>query len=94
MKSKDYELTVYADGVGTWHAKATFTPPLGNTGKAERIFSNARTAAWRNIRSEILLRQPRNTRAQDLAPIRLEVKANDFCASNHCHGITWAEKNV
>lgn len=91
MKSKDYELNVYADGFGNWHAEATFTPAIGNTGEAERVLRNARATAWRQIRKEILIRQPRNTTAKDLAPIRLSVKANRLLPSNHLAAITWAE---
>lgn len=50
---KDYKLNTYADNFGIWHSEIIFTPPLGNTGEAERVASNAMTAAKRQIRRAI-----------------------------------------
>jgi hypothetical protein len=92
MKSKDYELNVYADGFGKWHAKATFTPPLGNTGEAERVWDNARRAARRHVINEMLIRSRRGMTAADLAPVKLQVISHDEIASaNLTRATTWAE---
>lgn len=56
MKSKDYEITTWADGFGNWHARAKFTEPLGNTGDAERVAENAVRSCRRVIRNEISYR--------------------------------------
>lgn len=56
MKSQDYEVTSWADGFGNWHAKATFTVPLGNTGEAERVAENAHRSCRRVIRNEVTYR--------------------------------------
>ena len=56
MKSQDYEVTSWADGFGNWHAKATFTVPLGNTGEAERVAENAQRSCRRVIRNEVTYR--------------------------------------
>jgi len=49
-KSKNYEVTIWADGFRQWHAKAEFYPALGNTGEAERIVSNALKMMKRNLK--------------------------------------------
>lgn len=91
MISKDYALTLWADGFANWHAKAVFTIPLGNTGPAYRVLDNARAAARRAIRREILARSPRNTTTRDLAPIRLTVSANSSLGTGQLSSITWKE---
>lgn len=92
MRSNDYELSTYADGFGKWHVKATFTPPIGNTGEAERVWFNARRAARRRVVNEILTRSRRGITAADLAPIKLQVIANQEIASaNLTRSTTWAE---
>jgi hypothetical protein len=55
--SKDYKLNTYADGFGVWHSEITFTPPIGNTGEAERVAANAMQNAKRHIRQAIQERQ-------------------------------------
>jgi len=92
MKSKDYELNVYADGFGKWHVKATFNPPLGNSGEAERVWNNARRAARKRVITEMLTRSRRGMTAADLAPVKLQVISNDEIASaNLTRATTWAE---
>lgn len=60
---KDYELNVYANGFGVWHAEIIFTPPIGNTGEAERVAGNARRNAKRHIRQAITERmKPKKTK--------------------------------
>jgi hypothetical protein len=54
---KDYRLNTYANGFGIWHADILFSSPIGNTGEAQRIISNALTNAKRAIRREIQERQ-------------------------------------
>jgi hypothetical protein len=49
-KSKDYEVTIWANGFRQWHAKAEFYPALGNTGQAERIANNALRMMKRNLK--------------------------------------------
>jgi len=49
-KSKDYEVTIWANGFRQWHAKAQFCPALGNTGQAERIANNALRMMKRNLK--------------------------------------------
>ena len=50
---KDYKLNTYADGFGVWHSEILFTPPIGNTGEAERVADNAMRSAKRHIRQAI-----------------------------------------
>jgi hypothetical protein len=52
-KAKDYTLNIFANGFGIWHAEIVFTPPIGNTGEADRVAYNAMTAAKRQIRKAI-----------------------------------------
>lgn len=54
---KDYKLTAWANGFGTWLCRIDFTTPLGNTGEADRVAANAMRAAKRRIRQEIQARQ-------------------------------------
>jgi hypothetical protein len=49
----NYKLNTYADGFGIWHAEITFTPPIGNTGEADRVAANAMRNAKRHIREAI-----------------------------------------
>ena len=92
MKSKDYELSTYTDGFGKWHVKATFTPAIGNTGEAERVWSNARRAARKRVVNEILIRSPRGTTAAELTPVKLQVIGHQEIASaNRTLSTTWAE---
>jgi hypothetical protein len=53
MKSKDYEVTIWADGFRRWHAKAEFYPALGTTGEAERVGTNALKMMKRNLKRTI-----------------------------------------
>ena len=53
----DYKLNTYANGFGVWHSEITFTPPIGNTGEAERVAANAMRNAKRHIRQAIQERQ-------------------------------------
>lgn len=89
--SKDYSLTLWADGFANWHAKAIFTIPLGNTIDAYFVLENARAAARRAIRREILARSPRDATAQDLARIRVKVSANSSLGTGQLTTITWKE---
>jgi len=50
---KDYKLNTYADGFGIWHSEIIFTPPIGNTGEADRVAANAMRNAKRHIRQAI-----------------------------------------
>lgn len=68
-----YTLTFWADGYGRWHARATFTPALGNTGHAERIAANAIANAKRRIRNALAARQ-----GQPLGRLGYAVTANTF----------------
>ena len=54
---KDYKTTIWADGFHRWHARADFTQPLGNTGEAERVASNALKTMKRQIRKAMLERE-------------------------------------
>jgi len=93
MKSKNYTMRLWADGFGIWHAKAVFSPPLGNTGESERVFENARKTAWRQIRNEILIRQPRGVTVRDLAPIKLKVTDNTLEPGlGRLRAIEWKER--
>jgi hypothetical protein len=70
---KNYTLNTYADGFGIWHSEIIFTPPLGNTGEAERVASNALTAAKRQIRRAICERT-----AGAVKRLAYRVTANSF----------------
>lgn len=66
----DYKLNTYANGFGVWHAQIFFTPPIGNTGEAERVADNAMRNAKRHIRQAIQERQSGKVR-------RLSYKVSD-----------------
>ena len=70
-KAKDYTLNTYANGFGIWHAEIFFTSPMGNTGEAERIISNAIANAKRHIRQAIQERMSSKTKR-----LSYEVSAN------------------
>jgi hypothetical protein len=72
-KPNGYTLTLWADGFGRWHARANFSPALGNTGEADRVAANALAAAKRNIRQNLAARQ-----GQPLGRLAYEVTANTF----------------
>lgn len=59
---KNYRLNTYADGFGIWHSEITFTPPIGNTGEAERVAGNAMRNAKRHIRQAIQERMSSKTK--------------------------------
>ena len=69
--AKDYKLNTYADGFGIWHSEIIFTPPIGNTGEAERVAGNAMRNAKRHIRQAIQERQ-----ASKVRRLSYEVSAN------------------
>jgi hypothetical protein len=54
----DYTVKTYADGYGRWTARIVFPYGAGNTGEGERLISNARRAAQRAIRQELMYRAP------------------------------------
>ncbi len=60
--AKDYKLNIYANGFGIWHAEIVFTPPIGNTGEADRVAANAMRNAKRHIRQAIQERQASKVR--------------------------------
>ena len=59
---KDYKINTFANGFGIWYADILFSSPIGNTGEAERIISNAMSNAKRAIRREIQERQSHKVR--------------------------------
>ena len=84
---EDYKLNTYANGFGIWHCQITYPSGLGNSPEAEAIAAKSMQAAKRAIRAAIVERMaPKQTRR-----LRYKVAANDYCASNHCHGLTIAE---
>jgi hypothetical protein len=70
-KAKDYTLNTYANGFGIWHSQIFFSSPMGNTGEAERIISNAIANAKRHIRQAIQERMSSKTKR-----LSYEVSAN------------------
>ena len=86
--SKDYNITYWANGFGIWHAKATFTIALGNTGEAERVVANAAKTAKKIIRREIQERMNAKTRRLSYAVVDNELQLG----SGRLVSITWAEK--
>lgn len=86
--AKDYRLNVYANGFGIWHAEIVFTPPIGNTGEAQRIAANAIANAKRQIRKQIVLRMlPKKTKR-----LGYEIADNDILATNQLACLTIREK--
>jgi hypothetical protein len=71
---KDYKLNTYADGFGIWHSEIIFTPPIGNTGEADRVGANAMRNAKRHIRQAITERME-PTKCKRLS---YKVSANSF----------------
>lgn len=53
---KDYKLNTYADGFGIWHTEIIFLTPMGNTGEAQKVISNAMANAKKQIRKAITQR--------------------------------------
>jgi len=82
----NYKLNTYADGFGRWHAQIFFTPPIGNTGEAEAIATNAIANAKRRIRRELLERSNGN-----LIRLSYRVSANKLLPSNHLASLTISE---
>lgn len=73
-KPNGYTVTAWADGFGRWHAKANFSPALGNTGDAERVANRALATMRRTIRENLQARQG----APLPARLRYGVTANTF----------------
>jgi hypothetical protein len=86
-KGKHYTLNTYADGFGMWHSEIFFSSPMGNTGEAERIISNAIVKAKRHIRQAIQERM--NSKTKRLA---YEVAENVLLSTNQTTKITIREK--
>ena len=86
-KMEDYKLNTYADGFGVWHCEITYPGGIGNTWEAEAIAAKSMRAAKRAIRREIVER----SEPVKVKRLSYKVAANDYCASNHCHGLTIAE---
>ena len=85
---KEYELNTYADGFGIWHSKIIFTPPIGNTGEAERVADNAIRNAKRKIRQAIAERMSSQPRR-----LSYEVSANSSqLGSGRLVSLTISEK--
>ena len=72
---------------GIWHCHIVYPVALGNSGQAEAIISKSMQAAKRTIRREIVER----SEPVKVKRLSYKVAANDYCASNHCHGLTIAE---
>lgn len=87
-KPKDYTLNTYANGFGVWYCEIFFATPLGNTGEADKIASNAMAAAKRKIRQEIADRM-----ASKPKRLAYEVKTNKLQpGSGRLMALTIAEK--
>jgi hypothetical protein len=72
-RNEDFTLLTWANGYGVWHAKATFTTPLGNTPEAIEISERALKKMKQAIRAEIVERMaPKKCRR-----LTYEVKANE-----------------
>lgn len=85
----DYTLHTWADGFGTWHCRIDFTYGAGNTGAGEQLISNARRAAQRAIRAEIIARSSWR-HAQDMR-LQYRVTANKSAGSGALLSLTIAE---
>jgi hypothetical protein len=72
-KMSDYKLNTYANGFGIWHAEIFFTPPIGNTGEADRVADNAMRNAKRHIRQAIAERMSSKPRR-----LSYKVSSNSF----------------
>ena len=83
---QNYKLNTYANGFGVWQCAITYPEGLGNTGEAERIIWNSIRAARRSIRKALTQRN-----AQPVRRLRYKVATNDYCASNHLHGLVITE---
>ena len=86
-KGKDYKLNTYANGFGIWHADILFSSPIGNTGEAQRIISNALTNAKRAIRREIQERQ-----ADKVKRLAYEIVSSNQLSTNQLTAIRIREK--
>jgi hypothetical protein len=84
-----YKINTYANGFGIWHTEIFFTPPIGNTGEAERVAANAIKNAKRKIRQAITERA-----ARDATIKRLSYEVADYQAlgTNHLARLTIREK--
>jgi hypothetical protein len=82
---KNYDLRIWAEE-GAWHCKAVFSPPIGNTGEAERIFNNARATASRN------LRRIASNGAKDGYRFKLNVESARELSTGQLLWIVWVSK--
>jgi len=57
-----YKINTFANGFGIWHSEIIFTPPIGNTGEADKVANNAMTNAKRRIRQAIIQRTSVNVK--------------------------------
>jgi hypothetical protein len=84
----NYTVTTWADGYGRWHARALFTPAIGNTPAAERILYSARDSLRHAIRAAIVERQlPKETRRLSYEVIELKLDS-----LNRRHALEIAER--
>jgi len=83
-----YKINTYANGFGIWHGEIIFSPPIGNTGEAQRVAANAITNAKRKIRQAITERTGVNVKR-----LAYEVSDNFLLSTNHLARLTIKEKD-
>ena len=85
---KHYKINTFANGFGIWYADILFSSPIGNTGEAERIISNAIKNAKRAIRREIQERlDPKKARR-----LSYEIVSSNQLSTNQLTAIRIREK--
>lgn len=89
---RNYRVTTWADGYGIWHAKATYTTPLGNDGQSERIFYNSRRALQRAIRKEITERAATWHTPNPLRNVRLSYEVAEYLQTGNNWGLSYTIK--
>lgn len=91
----DYTITTWANGYGLWHAKATFTEPIGNTYEALKVLDRAHDALRRAIRKEITERAATHENATPLKGVKLKYEVKEFAqiqSANLATSLTIAER--
>ena len=87
---KHYEYEIWANGYRRWHAKINFTPPIGNTGKAQRVAQNALRNVKRQLRKTISLHDKIGANYR----FQWEIIENNELSTGHLASLTIAEREA
>lgn len=86
--AKDYTLTTWANGYGVWHCRIDFNGAgAGNGPEGLELVENARAAAQKKIRKEIIDREA----PTKIRRLKYEVVANREASTGQLMSLTIAE---